>query len=295
MGSGILLAPPLESPMTSRTVVVVPCFNEARRLESDAFAAALDEYPNLEFLFVDDGSTDGTDRILEQLVARRPEHLRWHRLAENSGKAEAVRQGMLQAFALNPGLVGFLDADLATPISELPAMAATFEDPQVLVALGSRVALLGRDIRRSVWRHYTGRVFATLASLLLGLRVYDTQCGAKLFRNAAPVPQLFARRFMSSWAFDVEILARLTQLEHRKRIPPVTRVVVEVPLRRWRDVRGSKIGLTDAIVATSQLLLIWWRYRRERSASAGGSEALVAGIEEDGCHASSTGAPRRAQ
>jgi dolichyl-phosphate beta-glucosyltransferase len=104
-------------------------------------------------------------------------------------------------------------------------------------------------------------VFATIASLLLRLRVYDTQCGAKLFRKTDVAHEVFDRPFMSSWAFDVEILARLLRLQRSGKIPPVARVVVEVPLRQWTDVRGSKISFTDSLIATTQLLLIWWRYR----------------------------------
>ncbi|HEY0872033.1 MAG TPA: glycosyltransferase, partial [Vicinamibacterales bacterium] len=253
--------------MMPRTVVVVPCFNEASRLDGEAFAAAVDVYPGLEFLFVDDGSTDGTAQVLERLVARNPERLAWLKLPQNSGKAEAVRQGMLAAFAANPDLVGFLDADLATPISELTSMAAMFEDEEVLAVLASRVAMLGRDIRRSTWRHYTGRVFATLASTVLDLQVYDTQCGAKLFRNTPVVQEVFASPFLSSWAFDVEILARMRELHRAGQIPDLTRVVVEVPLKRWMDVRGSKISLTDSIIATSQVLMIGWRYRNRSARS----------------------------
>ena len=144
-------------------------------------------------------------------------------------------------------------------------MSSAFDDPEVLVAMGSRVSMLGRDIRRSAWRHYTGRVFATVASLALGLRVYDTQCGAKLFRNVPAVRQVFAKSFASSWAFDVEILARLLQHERAAGIPPVTQVVVEVPLKSWTDIAGSKIGVVESLVAGSQLFLLWWRYRRGKA------------------------------
>ena len=245
-----------------RTVVVVPCFNETARLDSEAFVSARVRHPELEFLFVDDGSSDGTGQVLERLAARDPAGVRVLSLGTNRGKAEAVRRGMQEAFASNPAIVGFLDADLATPIDELARMSGRLADPEVLVVLGSRVALLGRDIRRSARRHYAGRVFATVASLVLGLRVYDTQCGAKLFRTTPAVRDVFDRPFLSSWAFDVEVLARLVRLERRGAFPPVSRVVVEVPLRRWADVRGSKIGILDSLTAAAQLLVIWWRYRR---------------------------------
>jgi glycosyltransferase involved in cell wall biosynthesis len=245
-----------------RTVVVVPCFDEAARLDGEAFVAARGRHPELEFLFVDDGSRDGTGRVLERLAARDPAGVRVLSLDTNHGKAEAVRRGMQEAFASNPPIVGFLDADLATPIDELARMSGRLADPEVLVVLGSRVALLGRDIQRSARRHYAGRVFATVASLVLGLRVYDTQCGAKLFRGTPEVRGVFDRPFLSSWAFDVEVLARLLRLERDGSIPPVSRVVVEVPLRRWADVRGSKIGLLDSLTAAAQLLVIGWRYRR---------------------------------
>lgn len=246
-----------------RTILVVPCYNEADRLRGDAFVSGLDVLPGLEFEFVDDGSTDDTAHILERLVAREPARLHWTRLPTNRGKAEAVRQGLLTALTKNPDLVGYLDADLATPISELPAVVAAFDDREVVAAVGSRVALLGRDIRRSPWRHYTGRVFATIASLVLGVVVYDTQCGAKVFRNTLPVQRLFEHSFLSAWAFDVEILARLIKLAEAHRIAPVTRAVVEIPLHRWIDVPGSKINLANSILATSQLLRIGWHYRHD--------------------------------
>lgn len=242
--------------------VVVPCFNEGRRLDVEAFGAGVRDHPSLRLLFVDDGSTDETPRVLAQLVARAPDRLSALTLPSNQGKAEAVRRGLLAAVAGSPDLVGYLDADLATPIAELARLSEVFADPAVLGALGSRVALLGRDIQRSAWRHYVGRVFATLASLTLGLRVYDTQCGAKLFRNVEPVRRVFEQPFLTSWAFDVEILARLRRLERAGDIPPVATVVREVALRRWTDVRGSKIGLVDSVVATLQLGLVWWTYRR---------------------------------
>jgi dolichyl-phosphate beta-glucosyltransferase len=245
------------------TIIVVPCYNEALRLDTASFAAAAREDASLSFLFVDDGSRDETRSILNRLRDERPAQFGVLALDRNGGKAEAVRLGMQSAFDRSVRLVGYFDADLATPLSELAPMRALFNDrADLLVALGSRVGMLGRDVVRSHHRHYLGRVFASMASLLLDLTVYDTQCGAKLFRKTPEVQSIFAERFSVSWTFDVELLARLAALARDGVIPPMARSACEYPLRRWRDVKGSKLTPGAALKAGAELATLWHRYGR---------------------------------
>jgi hypothetical protein len=170
---------------------------------------------------------------------------------------------MLRAFERRPSFVGYFDADLATPLDEIAPMRRLMLDkPELHAVLGSRVALLGRSIRRTHRRHYLGRVFATAASMVLNLVVYDTQCGAKLFRNSAAIQEAFAEPFQSRWIFDVELLARLQSLHARGGFPALPGAVVEHPLQSWCDVEGSKVSPRDALHAAVELASIWQRYRR---------------------------------
>jgi glycosyltransferase involved in cell wall biosynthesis len=221
--------------------VVVPCYNEAERLDEGPLLDFLDACDGASLLFVDDGSTDATGARLGAIAAGRPRRIAVKSLQPNGGKAEAVRQGLREALGRGAELVGYLDADLATPPSELFRLRAAFERPGVEAVLGARVALLGTDIERSAVRHYLGRVFASVAAMILRARVYDTQCGAKLFRASPALDAALATPFLSRWAFDVELLGRL--LAGTAAVPPLPlSAIVEVPLQVWHDIKGSKLG-----------------------------------------------------
>lgn len=245
------------------TVIVVPCYNEARRLPVDAFTGSCDAHDWIRFVFVDDGSTDGTLALLQDLAGRHPLQVSLIELQPNGGKAEAVRRGMLQALKSGAAYAGYWDADLATPLEEIPGYCRVLDTlPECDVVFGSRVKLLGRTIERRAVRHYPGRIFATLASLTLQLPVYDTQCGAKLFRATPEVEALFADPFLASWIFDVEIAARLIAQRRGSDRPQAPRAIYELPLQTWRDVAGSKLKPRDTLRALWELVRIRWRYLR---------------------------------
>lgn len=243
--------------------LVVPCFNEARRFDAARFAAALERYPGLRLVLVNDGSSDDTEQVLAAFAATAPERVTMLSLHANRGKAEAVRAGLRHALEASPTWVGFWDADLATPFEALDEFsAAAARNPLVRALIGSRVRLLGREIDRNPVRHILGRVFATAASVTLDLPVYDTQCGAKLFLADATLRSVLDAPFVSRWIFDVELLQRLDAAWLRESGLRATTFLVEVPLLAWQDVRGSSVRGSDFLRAGAELAVI--RSRRGR-------------------------------
>jgi glycosyltransferase involved in cell wall biosynthesis len=235
--------------------LVIPCYNEERRLDGAALLAMVDGRHDFRLLLVDDGSRDGTRAVLEGLAAARAGRIEVLALAQNGGKAEAVRAGMRAALAGGADVVGYFDADLSTPPEEMLRLLDAMRTPGPAVVLGSRVALLGSDIHRTAARHYLGRVFASIASLVLDARVYDTQCGAKVFRRSPALEAALEAPFLSRWAFDVELLGRL--FAGAPGVPALTPGdVVEVPLRTWRDVPGSKLKPSAMVGALGDLARI---------------------------------------
>ena len=238
--------------------LVVPCYNEAARLDPDAFVHFMTTHPGVRLVLVDDGSADGTADVLERIRAAAPGAVMTLRHAANQGKGEAVRAGMVAAIAGNPAAVGFIDADLSTPLAAIDDFLAVLRlRPQVEFILGSRVLLMGRDVKRKAWRHYLGRVFATAVSLALDLPVYDTQCGAKVLRLNAATGTLFAAPFRSRWIFDVELIARYLRLPVAAGEPFRRDRLYELVLPAWHDKEGSKLRWYDFAHAMVDLGYIW--------------------------------------
>jgi len=256
--------------MSGRSTLVIPCFDEAQRLDREAFVSLLGD-ATLDVLFVDDGSSDGTADVLRGLAEAYPGRIAWLGLSQNVGKAEAVRRGLLHALAAQPdppAYVGYADADLATPPDELRRLFAVLRDSDAVALLGSRVALLGREVHRKPLRHYLGRIFATAASLALQTDVYDTQCGAKVFRAGPALAAALAEPFSSRWVFDVELLGRLLTGSGDAAPVPAS-AFLEEPLRVWRDVGGSKLQGPHMLGAVTDLARIGWELARRRNGRKG--------------------------
>ena len=249
--------------MTASVTIVIPCYNEEARFPLTRFLAFAGAHPEIRFLLVNDGSRDETLSVLNRATQAAPSQVEVLDQPFNRGKGEAVRAGILAALE-HPGCeaVGFWDADLATPLEQIKDLTDVLQgDPKLAMVFGARVKLLGRNIERRPIRHYLGRVFATVVSLALRLPIYDTQCGAKVFRVSEETRELFGEPFTSRWVFDVEILARFIR-RRGFQMTSVQRAIYEYPLPCWRDVAGSQVRPRDFLRAFWDVVRIYRCYMR---------------------------------
>jgi glycosyltransferase involved in cell wall biosynthesis len=242
-------------------IIVVPCFNEEQRLDCQSFRRFAHANSSVRFVLVDDGSVDGTARLLNDLAASCPDSFSVLSLKTNRGKAEAVRSGLQRAIQMKPDYVGYWDADLATPLDAIDSFCSVLDQQQgIEVVVGSRLPLLGRQIVRHPGRAKLGRAFALAASAVLGFRIRDTQCGAKLFRANKMMEVAIDQPFSSSWIFDVELLRRLCVIHHSES----SNLIYELPLEVWQEKPGSKLKPKHFLKAAVELLSIFWRYAGQR-------------------------------
>jgi glycosyltransferase involved in cell wall biosynthesis len=236
---------------------VVPCFNEEHRLDESKFESLINS-GLVTLLFVDDCSTDMTEMRIQSIKSKWPSSVEVFSLNKNGGKGEAVRVGLLRAIGAGFQHVGFMDADFAVPPEEVIRFlneANNLDGKQVF--LGSRVKLLGSQISRTFKRHLFGRVFATVASLVTKIDIYDSQCGLKVFTTNSNLKSSLETPFRTRWLFDLELLQRLnSQQVGGIDSGRLQEVAAEIPLRRWDEVSGTKFSLAAQIKSIFQLLLL---------------------------------------
>lgn len=241
----------------TKTCIVIPCYNEAFRLECEMFLHFLELHENIDFCFVNDGSRDDTISVLGQMNQRAKNRILIVNNPVNQGKAEAVRSGINSLLKTSCyDSVGFIDADLATPLGEIVRLIAALEkNEECLWVMGSRVKMLGVEIERKMLRHYMGRLFATVVSILFHLHAYDTQCGAKVFKVHF-AKEIFREPFFSKWLFDVELLLRTRRLRSDYNL-----IVKEIPLNVWIEKGDSKIRFSHLLKMPVELWRMYFRYK----------------------------------
>lgn len=221
--------------------IIIPCYNEEKRLPVKDYYSFLLNY-NGKMVFVNDGSSDKTLKVLAYIKRDFPGKVSILHLRKNVGKSEAIRRGILERTTSLPNdIIGFMDADLSTPFDEVYYFMDALQKSHFKLIFGSRIARIGANIYRFHARHYFGRVVATAISIYLGIPIYDSQCGAKFFR-ADFAHQVFSEPFVSRWLFDVEIFKRILQSDTK-----VDEVCYEMPLHTWIEKGGSKLTIHDVI------------------------------------------------
>jgi glycosyltransferase involved in cell wall biosynthesis len=255
-------ATPSDTACQKKLALVIPCFNESKRLDLPAYSDFITNHPSITFCFVNDGSSDDTLRMVTDFAAHRTaDAIRIVSLGMNQGKAEAVRQGvlaMLSDSSLRIDTIGFWDSDLATPLSELDRfMQAFIKNKSVQAVVGFRKKEADAKIKRSFSRKIISIIMHAIISKYIGLPIHDTQCGAKLF-TAALASNIFATPFVARWIFDIELFLRI---KHFLGPNALSQNVEQLHLKAWHDVPGTKLQLRDAPKIFLELIKIKSKYR----------------------------------
>jgi glycosyltransferase involved in cell wall biosynthesis len=237
--------------------IVIPCFNEYKRLVFSDFEKFINQKNEIYFCFVNDGSKDKTITVLKKINQINPNRVHIIDLKKNFGKSEAVRVGM-NFFLLSKKVkkIAYLDADLSTSLEECFALSKKINLKTKFI-FASRIKKIDNNIERYWYRFIIGRILATIISKILNLSVYDTQCGCKVF-NSELIPIAFGSSFVSRWLFDVEIFFRLKNHFGAEKLKYFSE---ETPLNSWIDFGDSKIKLSYCIVVWFDLLKIYRTYR----------------------------------
>ena len=254
-----------------RKGIVIPCYNEELRLQQASFLEFVEHHQEYLLCFVNDGSTDGTLRVLESMQSSQPERIMILDLSQNSGKAEAVRRGMLHMVSgTSVQSVAFMDADLSTGFDDMRRLMDYQQEHGKHVVVGSRKMGGPQQVRRSLFRRTASLAVGMFIRAIIGMPVRDTQCGAKVFSRSI-VTEVFSEPFLSRWLFDMEVFIRMRNLYGQS----VMDVVSELGLMSWEEVEGSKISWNDSVRFPMRLAEIAYDYKVRRVlAQMGGSPLL---------------------
>ncbi|NJB71035.1 CheY-like chemotaxis protein [Saonia flava] len=237
--------------------VVIPCYNEEERLSGEAFKDFAYENLGYHLCFVNDGSTDNTLKVLEELRKGHENTISIYDCEKNGGKAEAVRQGVLH-LAKDPQLdyIGYLDADLSTDFRDFDDLVKTLENSEFKIVSGSRMSRMGANITKESARKIISKTINLIIRRILGMEFNDTQCGAKIMDKDI-VDLLFTKKFITRWLFDVEIFMRMRNHYGKEKAKSL---ICEQPLKRWIHADGSKLSMKDSVKIVGQLAKIAFHY-----------------------------------
>jgi len=228
-------------------VLVVPCFNEELRWNA-VYWRHISQIPNLQLIFVNDGSSDQTHICLQEIIIGTSNAVL--HLENNVGKAEAIRLGLREAIKSRPAIVGFIDADGA--FSEMDVvkhleLQKSFSINEPFSIWSSRIKMAGRNIERKAFRHYIARLLLTFLSIYFRFSIYDTQSGLKTFVATKEFYGILDEKFKTRWFVDLEILFRY-RIKYKCDLR-----VREEPLEEWKDIENSKLNWFQVLYIVKDL------------------------------------------
>jgi dolichyl-phosphate beta-glucosyltransferase len=238
-----------------KIAIIIPCYNEGKRLQKKAFTDFLSTHEDTVLFFVNDGSSDNTSGILDSIRSKSGHQVRVISLEKNGGKANAVRTGLIESVSENEfAYTGYLDADLSTSPQEFYRLFLLMKEKNLDYIFGSRIKMINTSVKRSQFRHIAGRLIATTIDSKFKLGIYDTQCGAKCFKSEV-IRSVCKKPFITKWFFDVEIFLRI-----KKELPDAKGI--EVPLQQWEDAPGSKINIFSFPSVLKEIILLRLKYSK---------------------------------
>jgi CheY-like chemotaxis protein len=238
--------------------VVIPCYNEEKRLSSEEFKKFVNTNLGYHLCFVNDGSKDKTLEVLQELKNGNEGRISIYDCKKNGGKAEAVRLGMLHlAEQQQFDYIGFLDADLSTNFEDFDTLVDTIKDSDFKIVSGSRINRMGANIAKESARAIISKTINLIIRKTLGMDFKDTQCGAKIMTKEV-VEKTFQTKFLTKWLFDVEIFMRMRNLYG---LENAKEMLCEKPLNRWIHADGSKLSMKDSVKIVGQIGQIALHYR----------------------------------
>jgi len=236
--------------------LIVPCFNEALRLDPKYYEDLLTQ-TEVSLVFINDGSTDNTLNLLTALKNRNPGRIILVSLQNNLGKANAIREGMLlfhNSLDKNPDFLGYLDADCAFGISDIKKLFEISTNKKIgeydVISM-ARIDLAGRSVQRKRYRQIIGRILGIFLRLTLpNFKMYDTQTGLKIFRCQSSLFQALDNQFETRWFIDLEIILRLQQTKPNL-------LIWEEPCDKWQDIDNSKIEGKQVFQVIRDMLILF--------------------------------------
>ena len=235
-----------------KIAIIIPCYNEANRLNYQNIEQLLLQ-SDMDIFFANDGSKDNTVEVIYSIISKHEARCQLIDFKENSGKANTIYKAINQINQQDKyDFIGYFDADFSTPANEIIRLVAELHKAKCEFLIGSRILLLNSGIKRKYHRHIIGRIIITLINLKFKLGIYDTQCGSKLFSKTI-IPKAFDKPFYTSWLFDVEIFIRLQKQN-------LLKYGIETPIYNWKDVDGSKLGFKTGFKILKELYLLNKKY-----------------------------------